>query len=174
MIIFILSLDKEGAVVYNALTDRQTVLRLVSRNNGSFCHATTAYGDACAIANRRNADAVAVFVVPTPDTAAGGGVGAFNSQPRRRPAAVAFLGQGTGDRGAPRGRVRRFRPHPSLARHLPPRRGRLLRAVRCVRWYLLTTEIPPAGAPPGGRGSTARRCLVVSLAPTPGVPLRSG
>ena len=72
MIIFIYHLGKEGAVVYNALTDRQTVLCQLSRNNGSFCHAiTTGYGDAYAIANRGNTDAVAVFVVPAPDTAAG-------------------------------------------------------------------------------------------------------
>ena len=115
---------------------------------------------------------LSLFLSSPPPTPPPGGVRDFFHE--LRPAAVAFLEQGTGDRGATRGRVRRFRPHPSLARHLPPRRGRLLRAVRCVRWYLLTTEIPPAGAPPGGRGSTARRCSVVAFAFTPGVPLRSG
>ena len=36
------------------------------------------------------------------------------------------------------GCVRPFRPHPSLARHLPPRRGRLLRWNDFSMFYLLT------------------------------------
>ena len=40
-------------------------------------------------------------------------------------------------------------PSSGASRHLPPRRGRLLSAVRSVMWYFLASEIPPAGAPLG-------------------------
>ena len=40
--------------------------------------------------------------------------------------------------------------------------------------YVVPLSNGDPGAPPGGRGSTARRCLVVAFALKPGVPLRSG
>ena len=40
-------------------------------------------------------------------------------------------------------------PSSGASRHLPPRRGRILSAVRSVMWYFLASEIPPAGAPLG-------------------------
>ena len=61
----------------------------------------------------------------------------------------------------------------SRRRSLSFQRGRLFSVVRGVVWFLLTMEIPPAGAPLGA-GFAVRQWLVVARDFWWAVPLRSG
>ena len=77
---------------------------------------------------------------PAPSGAPAGGISIaprHHIMPRTAKKAFPFEEKGCGGMVALRGSTRRFRPHPALARHLPPRRGRLLSAVRIFSVLLL-------------------------------------